>query len=581
MPDLARRRFLAGLGAATAAPGAHRIAVGPRRQRSPAPFGWGVASFDPTTDGVVLWTRVVEGPAMVRWVLASDEALTDVVESGTVLVTPEGDHCARVDVRGLPAGRTWWYGFTAPDETPSPVGRTRTLPEDAERLRIGVASCSRFATAGFAAYRALAERDVDLVLHLGDYIYEDGTTGVRAHDPAQRLTQVAHYRARYAQHRLDPDLQALHAKHPMVAVWDDHDVSGNAWRDGAPGHDDGRDGPWLDRLVAAGQAHEEWLPGRTGRGPDGRLKAWRALDLGGLAELVLLDTRTWGRDRQPASEEELADGSGRTMLGADQADFAIERLTREDAPPWVLLGNQVMYHPLQVPAFGELLMTAARAGGFLVADGLAVNPDQWDGYSEERERINVQGMRSRGGVVVLSGDVHSSWAWEGPANAGDEGPVMVELVAPAISSDPFSTRFGLPANLLTAGVRSLDTDLAYVELESNGYLLVDLTPERVLGEWWYVDPADAGTQRFGAARAAPIEVPMRLSPQAEPSADRTSGSATTAPPAGSQAPGAEGASDDDEDGPPWPLVAGGAAAAAAAVGALVAVRRRTDHRGPS
>jgi alkaline phosphatase D len=590
VPDLDRRRFLAGVGAVAVAPAAHRLAVPRRGQPQPAPFAWGVASFDPTPTSVLLWTRVVPGRGIdrVRWQLAADPALREVVAGGEVDVDADADHCATVDVDALPPGGIWWYAFAAPGGTSSVVGRTRTLPEDPDRIRLGAVSCARYASGGYAAYRALAAREVDVVLHLGDYVYEDGRAGVRPHDPPATLRTLDEYRRRYAQHRSDPDLQELHARHPMVAVWDDHEIAGNAWRDGAPGHDPASDGPWLDRLRAAGQAHAEWLPGRTGRlADDGRLQAWRSLPLGSLAELLVLDTRSWGRDRQPAAAAEVGGpppgsdaGTARTLLGADQAAFVAERLARPDRPPWTVVANQVMLHPLRVPVPGEGFVEAVEAAGFLVVDGDGLNPDQWDGYPQARTEL-LTAAGDRGGVVVVTGDVHSSWAWEVPATDGAD-PAVVELVTPSVSSEPLADRLPVPAGVVESVLRGVSGDLAHVELSSHGYLVVDLDRDRVQGEWWYVDPADAASQRFGAACRAPREPPMRLAPVAEPTDDppptTTSTTATTAGGAGSAGAGSDGSDTADDGSVPVVAVGLGAGAVAAGTAALLALRARRPSR---
>lgn len=581
MAEMERRRFLVGAGAlGTSVPLTHHVRIGRRETTPSSPFEWGVASFDPTDEAVLIWTRVApqSGPVELRWVLSRDDRLVDVVASGRTSVGPEQDFCAVVEAIGLRPDTTWWYAFATADDVLSPLGRTRTMPREvAPRLRLGVASCGRYASGRFAAYRALAERQLDLVVHLGDYIYEDGGAGVRAQEPPERLVTLDQYRARYAQHRADPDLQALHAAHPMVAVWDDHDIAGNAWRDGARDHDPAVDGPWADRLRAASQAHEEWLPGRTSRSADdGRLRAWRALSLGGLAQLVVLDTRAWARDRQPASAEEVGGpapgsppGSTRTLLGENQSRFLAEQLARPDRPPWTVIANQVMFHPLRVPVPSESFVDDIEDAGFLVVDGKAVNPDQWDGYPQARDQA-VAAMGSDGGVVVISGDVHSSWAWEGPARSGDE-PAMVELVSPSVTSETLAHRLPVPAALVESGLKAFDADLSYVELSSHGYLLVELDAERVRGEWWYVDPADPASHRFGAGREAPVGVPMRLTevdaPLPEPMAPSTSARPTTTTPVEEVA----------EDDRPLPLIAGAGAAAIAAITASAVALRRRRH----
>jgi len=567
---------VAGLGALAVAPGA-AWAGRPRRpvQDPTPPFGWGVASFDPATSSVLLWTRArpADGAdAALRWRVFADEGLADPVADGTATATAHDDHCVTVEAAGLPAGRTWWYRFELADgSAQSPVGRTRTLPEGpVERLRVAAVSCSRFAAGGFAVYRALADREVDLVLHLGDYVYEDGGSGVRAHDPPEELRTLDHYRRRYAQHRADPGLQALHARHPMVAVWDDHELAGNAWRDGAAAHDDAVDGPWADRRRAATRAHGEWVPGRTRIGTDDRLEAWRALEVGDLAEVLVLDTRSW-RDRPAATPAELADGEPRTLLGPAQAAWLDERLRRADRPPWVLVANQVMFHPLRVPIPSQELAAQVEANGFLVVDGQALNPDQWDGYSASRDAV-AAAMGDQGGVAVLTGDVHSSWAWEGPAADGDGRPSMVELVTPSVTSTSLGDRLPVSPALLEAALGAVDPDLAFVELTRHGYLVADLGPDELRAEWWFVDPSDPASQVFGAGRVTP-RAPMGLRAVDQPLPDpvpttTTTTSTTTAPAAPTGV-----SRDRGDDGLPLPAL-GGAAVLAAAAGAVVALRRR-------
>ncbi|HYT38696.1 MAG TPA: alkaline phosphatase D family protein, partial [Acidimicrobiia bacterium] len=211
-----------------------------------------MASGDPTPDGVVLWTRVsvaATDTVPVRWTVANDPALADPVAGGSVDAGPGGDHTVHVAVSGLRPATTYWYGFTVGGER-SMVGRTRTLPAPdgpLARIRLGVVCCSHYATGYFNAYGRLAERDVDLVVHLGDYIYEAEAKHerwTRLHRPRGQCLTLPDYRARHGQYKTDPDLQALHARHPMVAVWDDHELAGNAWWDGAAGHHPVRDGDW-------------------------------------------------------------------------------------------------------------------------------------------------------------------------------------------------------------------------------------------------------------------------------------------------------------------------------------------------
>ncbi|MCI3949045.1 MAG: putative alkaline phosphatase, partial [Acidimicrobiales bacterium] len=262
---------------------------------------------------MVLWTRVsgVLAPTPLTWRVATDRELTQVVAEGTAVATPDEDFCVAVDVGGLRPATTYFYAFTttagAAGTSPSPVGRTRTsrAADDPGEVRLGVVSCSSYGDGPFVVYARLVEQDVDLVVHLGDYIYESSAAdGDLARDevPDGAPTDLGGYRARHAQYREDPDLQRLTASVPLAATWDDHDVADNAWRGGAPRHDPATDGPWAARRAAALRAWLEWVPVRR-PDPAAPERIWRSLSLGGAAELLLLDTRHDGRDRQVAAAD--------------------------------------------------------------------------------------------------------------------------------------------------------------------------------------------------------------------------------------------------------------------------------------
>lgn len=468
-------------------------------------FAHAVASFEPTSSAVLLWTRLGDEETSAAWVLSSDAALTDVVASGTAETSGERDHTIVVDVDGLEPATSYWYRFSAGGED-SPVGRTRTLPAgDVDRWRIGTVSCARFSIAPLGVYRALAEREVDLVVHLGDYLYEDdGSQGPRTHDPAHTAITRDDYRRRLAQLRTDPDTQALHLRHPMVAIWDDHDLSDNAWREGAKHHDPSRDGPWSVRVAAAAEARQEWLPARL-RDPHDPQVIWRSIPIGELAELVLLDTRFTGRDLQAGDEGAPAlDDPARSLLGEAQRRWLRERLA-DVRRPWAIVANGVVVNSIELP-WPRALRTARRflPNGYAIIDGRVMHDDQWDGYPAERNRVArwIQARGQAGGrTVLLSADVHSSWAFVGPYVAGSDEPVAVEFTTPAVASAAMG-RAHYPGiwRLLDDAVGELD-HVCWAEVTERGYTILDITPDEVSSEWWFVHPYDqdpAATAELGA-----------------------------------------------------------------------------------
>jgi alkaline phosphatase D len=489
-----------------------------------SPFTHAVASFDPTDRSVLLWTRA-PGVAEVAWTVATDAALQDVVATGHAVPDPERDHTVCVDVEGLEPDCTWFYAFRC-DAGVSPTGRTRTLPaQGASRLRLGLVSCARFSVAPLGVYRALAEREVDLVVHLGDYIYEDdGSAGARAHVPPHACRTLDDYRLRLGQIRRDPDAQAIHLRHPMVAVVDDHDVADNCWTDGAKKHVDEEDGRWPDRVAAALRARQEWLPQRL-RDPDDPGTTWRSVTVGDLAELLLLDTRLSGRDRQAGDEGTKAlHDPARSLLGDDQRRWLDERLADLERP-WSVLVSGVVVNEICLPIPAAPGLNRLLPNGYAVLDGQVLHDDQWDGYPQERtrlaERLAARG-RSGGRSLILSGDVHSSWAFEGPVDERREA-VALEMTIPSVSSKPMGRGRAPGAwRLLDALVRRLP-HVRWADVTRRGFGILDLTPVGATLEWWFVEPTDddpGATSWLGAAWATERDAwPPRL----------VEGSATTDP----------------------------------------------------
>ncbi|MCJ7437588.1 MAG: alkaline phosphatase D family protein [Acidimicrobiia bacterium] len=465
-------------------------------------FRHSVASGDPLQDRVMLWTRVTadtDGPHDVAWSVARDEGLRDVVCTGTAASDPEADHTVHVDVDGLEPATTYYYGFEALGES-SPVARTRTLPErGAERVRFAVASCASYNAGWFNAYARIAERrDLAFLLHLGDYIYE--TPNVlppgapqppdigRPFDPLHECVTLDDYRRRYAQYRGDPDVQALHLTHPVIATLDDHEFADGTWRDGSSWHRP-EQGPFADRKAAGFRARWEWQPYRM-PDPLDPTRVFRSVPLGDLAEIFLVDTRT--RRDEPIAPPEMNDPA-RTQLGTEQREWLLGALDASTAH-WRLVGNgSVMGHTWS-EHLPESIRPALRALGLLGEGGSGPDPDQWDGYPVERATL-LQHLREHDmtNVVVLSGDVHVGIVielHEDPV-AGDD-PVAVEFVASSLTSMNIDDKMGWPRRderSLALERTAIDTlpHWKWCEFDSNGYVVIDVDRERVQAEWWFVD----------------------------------------------------------------------------------------------
>lgn len=446
----------------------------------PSVFLHGVASGDPLADAVILWTRVTaEGNDSIEvgWEIATDPELASVVASGTVTTNAEVDFTVKVDVTGLSPATTYYYRFTAEGEG-SPIGRTRTIPVGSpSRLRFAVVSCASYGHGYYHGYRSIAERlDLDAVIHLGDYIYEygDGEYGdVRELDPPHETITLEDYRRRYAHHRADPDLAEVHRQHPFIAVWDDHELANNAWKDGAENHDPATEGAFADRKAAAARAYSEWMPIRAAD----PTKIYRRFTFGDLVDLFMLDTRLWGRDEQAIDKDDPAIvDEARTLLGQDQETWLAEGLTSSQAI-FKVLGQQVMMMPLPV-----LSLT---------------NTDQWDGYVPARERLySLVTSTPVSGFVVLTGDIHTSWAGnlvpQGATfdEATGAGSIGVELVVPGITSPglgDFWADFG-------PEIRDNNPYLSFVDVAKRGYVVLDVTRERLQGAFVLLSQVEEETR---------------------------------------------------------------------------------------
>lgn len=437
---LNRRQFILSGATLAALPWLGTIAAGAVSSRprfAANPFQLGVASGDPTSDGVVLWTRLaldpLEGGGLppeafeVAWEVASDESMRSVVQRGTALATPQLAHSVHVEVAGLESDRWYWYRFTAGDAQ-SVVGRTRTTPLPhtlPERLRFAFASCQHYEHGLFTAYEHMAAEELDLVLHLGDYIYDGAGVDNRVRKHAgPDLSTLEQYRNRHAQYRLDPLLQAAHARCPWVVVWDDHEVDNN-YAGEISEEANVSPAEFLLRRANAYQAYYEHMPLRKPalpHGPDMLLH--RRVPFGRLAEFQMLDTRQYRTDQpngdgtKPLTGDALSPRG--TLLGDKQERWLMSGLLRSTAN-WNVLGQQVM------------MARVDRQGG----SEAKFSMDQWSGYDVARRRLlGFIAERRVPNPIVIAGDIHSNWVNDLKVDFDrPESPtVATEFVGTSISS---------------------------------------------------------------------------------------------------------------------------------------------------
>ena len=459
-----RRGFLTGIGA-TLVSGALAPQLSSGRASAQAigddPFTLGVASGDPTPDGIVLWTRLapkpLEGggmpthPIAVQWQIASDDRMGRIVQRGAVLAVPELGHSVHVEVAGLEPGRWYWYQFKVGNEY-SRIGRTRTAPAfgSMEPLSFAFVSCQHYAQGFYYAHRHLARENVDFAVHLGDYIYEGAASSAiqRPHLPAHEITSVEDYRIRYALYKLDPDLRAVHESFPWIMTWDDHetenDYAGFAPENPADPADNQPD--FASRRARAYQAYYEHMPLRASQLPTGPfLQLYRRLEFGRLLSMNVLDTRQYRSHRAPAgcAIAERVNGycptaldPSRTIEGMAQQAWLLDGLGTS-AAFWNVLANQVPFAPNDTNADPAI----RTFGG-----------EKWDGYPVDRQKI-LDLMRERHLVnsIVITGDVHQNFVRNVPPDhiQLDAAPVATEFIGTSISSGgdrTLSTVFGGNAN---------------------------------------------------------------------------------------------------------------------------------------
>ncbi|ELY1987625.1 alkaline phosphatase D family protein [Vibrio harveyi] len=494
-------------------------------------FEYGVASGDPTQTQVIIWTRVTTAASYVdvTWQVSRSEDFSTVEQSGTFTTDTSRDFTVKVDVQNLNPSTQYYYRFMV-GETTSIVGMTQTLPEGSvDKASMAVVSCANYPAGYFNVYKEILKQhqteSFDVVLHLGDYIYEYGAGGYASEDAARlgrepskgtECITLDDYRKRYAQYRQDQDLQALHAALPMIAVWDDHELANDAWKNGAENHQD-NEGSFVDRRAAAAAAWTEWLPVRENTFSN--MLIYRQFSFGDLINLMMLDTRLVGRD-QPLDYFSLnaptmdaigglvaqSRSADRELLGTEQLAWLMNAFNSQDAK-WNVLGQQVLMSRMELPssvmlamfqlfnATDEQKMDALLAVNSAISNYLAdpssdtiklpYNLDAWDGYYVERERVYEIAKASEGHFVCLAGDTHNAWTSE--LKDVSNNPVGVEFATSSVSSPGLEEYLALEPVAIAQieyTLPHLVSELQWTDIKQRGFMRVTFTPEKAQSTWY-------------------------------------------------------------------------------------------------
>ncbi|MET4898394.1 alkaline phosphatase D family protein [Sphingomonadaceae bacterium jetA1] len=480
-------------------------------------FTHNVASGEPGPDSILLWTRYVPAHGDDAPLTAELSETPDFARKsgGVAMANRADDHTARVMVGGLKPGQTYYYRFIAPDGSVSPTGRTRTLPiGPVARFGLGVFSCANLPFGWFNAYaHAAARDDIDLMVHLGDYIYEyqrgyypgaDKAVAGRIIEPAGEAIRLADYRLRYASYRADPDLQRLHQMFPMIAQHDDHETANDAWAHGAENHQPG-EGDYEERKRASMKAWHEWLPVSD--------RPWSSFEVGDLATIFRPETRLTARSVRLDPAEAIGTGGDpvarlralrdgpladprRTMMGATQEQWLYDGFarSRKRGAKWQVLAQEVVMGQTRLPelpaGFTDNLKLPPDQAAFLSVisaagkAGIAPDLDDWDGFPAARTRLLDAAQAVEADLVVLSGDSHNAWAFD---LASHGKPAGVEFGGHSITSPGLEAYLTMPPPMIAQFIMGASPELKWADTSNRGYMAIQLTPDRVTGEWVFMD----------------------------------------------------------------------------------------------
>lgn len=480
-------------------------------------FTHSVASGEPSGDSLLFWTRYVPAdgnPVHVRVEASETEDFARIAGGGQMITGPWRDFTAKITVDGLKPATRYFYRFIAPDGSLSPVGRSKTLPVGpVRRFGMAIFSCTNMPFGYFNAYgHAAARDDIDLAVHLGDYLYEyakggyappGGAVGDRWPQPDGEMIHLADYRLRYASYRSDPDLQELHRVKPMLVQWDDHESANDSWEGGAQNHQPASEGDWSARKAAAMQVFREWMP--VSETP------WGTYDIGTLATLFRTDSRLAARSHQPSvaplftapdpvkALTAFRDGAWQdpavTMLGTEQEAWLAHAMAQSvrSGQRWQVAAFGTIMGQLRAP--GESLSwlapdATARAKTYVAAGvlasevGLPMGFDNWGGYPAARARFLKSAQHIGANLVVICGDSHNAWAFD----LGQDGkPAGVEFAGQAVTSPGYESELAVDPRIVAAALVRTNPELKWCDTSRRGYMATTLTPEKASNDWVFVD----------------------------------------------------------------------------------------------
>ena len=470
-------------------------------------FDYSVASGDPTNTHVILWTKITplkKKKYSVRWEVSTDLSFTDIIVEGISSTGKQKNYVVKVDAY-IPQeynGKRIFYRFIS-EGIISDTGITSTLPtRNPDIFNIAFCSCSNYPAGYFNAYKEMAnDKEIDLVLHLGDYIYEYSRNGYassdakemgRVVDPPNEIISLDDYRRRFATYRRDKDLQSLHRNKPMIAVWDDHEITNDAWKEGAQNHNFG-EGSFSRRKKNALKAYYEWMPIRDTKQ---KQKIWRDFSVGNLINLLMLDTRLYGREKQLDISTYIKNGlldkkqykedlfKPRDLLGKEQLNWLDNKVKKTYR--WSIFGQQLLIGPKYLPSIfksDEFNSSASSTSQQLAGEKLAINTDQWDGYPVERQKLYKIIAKSQANIV-LAGDSHNSWFSN--LYDDDENFVGVEIGAPAISSPSLKDTYGEFTEIIEKSFIEENDGLIWVNGSHKGYTSLAIHKDYIDVSYKYV-----------------------------------------------------------------------------------------------